>query len=281
MVVSPNAVKNSVAKSAVTSISGGLIGSSAKIKVVGTPRINFIGGGRLHTTGSGEYKEDSTNDSNASSGGQQISQDSSIADPIASQIMDIDKSDAQPVGQDYIDEIKGDDQKVVSFHCKLCDCRFNDPNAKEMHLKGRRHRLQYKKKVDPNLVVEVKPSLKHRNKISELKDRRFNYKRDIQYWNDWYGPNTGRYYDSRPIGHPMPPMPPPPHMAPLPPPGFPSGFMGSPIPPPYRRGSNSNSWDDIHIMQKHSEICPKERRIGRENSSLGLMCRASPQNGFR
>jgi hypothetical protein len=26
----------------------------------------------------------------------------------------------------------------------LCECKFNDPNAKEMHLKGRRHRLQYK-----------------------------------------------------------------------------------------------------------------------------------------
>lgn len=53
----------------------------------------------------------------------------------------------QPVGQDYIEEIKGEDGKVISFNCKLCDCRFNDPNAKEMHMKGRRHRLQYKKKV--------------------------------------------------------------------------------------------------------------------------------------
>lgn len=27
-----------------------------------------------------------------------------------------------------------------------------------MHMKGRRHRLSYKKKVDPSLVVELKPS---------------------------------------------------------------------------------------------------------------------------
>lgn len=33
---------------------------------------------------------------------------------------------------------------MIRFHCKLCECSFNDPNAKEMHLKGRRHRLQYK-----------------------------------------------------------------------------------------------------------------------------------------
>lgn len=55
--------------------------------------------------------------------------------------------EVQPVGQDYIEEIRGDDGKALSFNCKLCDCKFNDPNAKEMHMKGRRHRLQYKKKV--------------------------------------------------------------------------------------------------------------------------------------
>ena len=61
--------------------------------------------------------------------------------------------------------------KVVSFNCKLCECRFNDPNAKEMHMKGRRHRLQYKKKVNPELIVEVKPSLRQR-KLQEEKLRR-------------------------------------------------------------------------------------------------------------
>jgi zinc finger RNA-binding protein len=61
--------------------------------------------------------------------------------------------------------------KVISFNCKLCECRFNDPNAKEMHMKGRRHRLQYKKKVNPDLVVDVKPSLRQR-KMQEEKLRR-------------------------------------------------------------------------------------------------------------
>lgn len=40
-----------------------------------------------------------------------------------------------------------------------------------MHMKGRRHRLQYKKKVNPELVVEVKPSLRQR-KLQEEKLRR-------------------------------------------------------------------------------------------------------------
>ncbi|TMS19976.1 Zinc finger RNA-binding protein [Larimichthys crocea] len=67
------------------------------------------------------------------------------------------QGDIQPVGHDYVEEVRNDDGKVIRFHCKLCECSFNDPNAKDMHLKGRRHRLQYKKKVNPELPVEIKP----------------------------------------------------------------------------------------------------------------------------
>lgn len=38
-------------------------------------------------------------------------------------------------------------------------------------MKGRRHRLQYKKKVNPDLIVDVKPSLRQR-KMQEDKMRR-------------------------------------------------------------------------------------------------------------
>ena len=67
-----------------------------------------------------------------------------------------DEKVIQPVGFDYIEEIKNAEGKVTSFSCKLCECKFNDPNAKEMHMKGRRHRLQYKKKVNPDLVSILK-----------------------------------------------------------------------------------------------------------------------------
>ena len=56
----------------------------------------------------------------------------------------VDDKDVTPVGHEYIEEVKTEFGKVVSFHCKLCECKFNDPNAKLMHMKGRRHRLQYK-----------------------------------------------------------------------------------------------------------------------------------------
>lgn len=63
--------------------------------------------------------------------------------------------------------------------CKLCECRFNDPNAKEMHMKGRRHRLQYKKKVNPELVVEVKPSMRQRKGMDDNKQRRMHFREDF------------------------------------------------------------------------------------------------------
>lgn len=33
---------------------------------------------------------------------------------------------------------------MIRFRCKLCECSFNDRNARDMHLTGRRHRLQYR-----------------------------------------------------------------------------------------------------------------------------------------
>lgn len=79
----------------------------------------------------------------------------------------VDEKDIQPVGQEYIEENKSEDGKIISFNCKLCECRFNDPNAKDMHMKGRRHRFAYKKKVNPDLVVDMKPSLKQRKMLEE------------------------------------------------------------------------------------------------------------------
>lgn len=76
-----------------------------------------------------------------------------------------------PVGEDYIESEKDSAGKnfffvllyckhfsgrLIQYNCKLCDCKFSDPNAKEIHLKGRKHRMQYKLKVDPSLEVETK-----------------------------------------------------------------------------------------------------------------------------
>ncbi|XP_046400489.1 zinc finger RNA-binding protein isoform X2 [Ischnura elegans] len=208
------------------------------------PKINFVAGSQDKV----EIKEEPKSDS---------------------EMPKIEEKEIQPVGQDYIEEIKNDDGKVISFNCKLCECRFNDPNAKEMHMKGRRHRLQYKKKVNPDLIVDVKPSLRQR-KIQEDKLRRQQLREEFwrrreeerimeeeerMYWEErrryeeemeyfeWY-----RRYGRDPRGLP-PPMPRPFC------PGVPPMMF---FPQPLRRPDSS---DDRHVIARHAEIYPKEEEL--------------------
>ena len=48
------------------------------------------------------------------------------------------------IGEEYIEDVKSDVGKVIGYKCTLCDCRFNDVVARTAHVKGRRHRLNYK-----------------------------------------------------------------------------------------------------------------------------------------
>lgn len=43
-----------------------------------------------------------------------------------------------------LSQVRSDEGKVIRFRCRLCECNFNDRNARDMHLTGRRHRLQYR-----------------------------------------------------------------------------------------------------------------------------------------
>lgn len=169
--------------------------------------------------------------------------------------------DIKPVGEEYIEEMKDADGKIVTFNCKLCDCKFNDPNAKEMHTKGRRHRLQYKKKVQPDLVVDVKPTLRQRKMVEREKQRQqmqeefWNRRRDTDmddeermYWEkqrrfeeecggvgDLGQPWGGRNFAAR--------------RAPL------VGF------PMFNNGRRIESLDDRHVIARHAEIYPKEEEL--------------------
>ncbi|XP_032239404.2 zinc finger RNA-binding protein isoform X2 [Nematostella vectensis] len=248
------------------------------------PKINFIGGTKLTTTG--VVKAEASSASSTSSASDTATKDDSMDTSgegeskfdLAS-FTGIDKT--KIVGSDYLEEIKNDEGKVVNFHCKLCECKFNDPNAKDAHLAGRRHRLQYKKKVQPDLVVENKPSTRRLSKSQEDKLRRQweqeNYYRwrrgdggqwgdsDPRQWEDeegyrrmeeeqfWEEEQRRRYeaecFDWPARGGPHPPGP------------HPSAHLmdGPPaIPPPRPR---YDSPDDRMVMMKHGTIYPNEQEL--------------------
>uniref|UniRef100_A0A6B2EGK9 Zinc finger RNA-binding protein n=1 Tax=Phlebotomus kandelakii TaxID=1109342 RepID=A0A6B2EGK9_9DIPT len=219
-------------------------------------KVNFV------PAGAGEKEEGATGAAGAATGGTEGQEEEAT--------IHLPLDDVKPVGVEYIDEIKDDEGKILSFNCKLCECKFNDPNAKEMHMKGRRHRLQYKKKVQPDLVVDIKPSPR-RQKIAEAKAqraamqeeywsrrrmadadldddermyweerRRFEEEFDYMNWMQRGFPGVG------PRG---------PHMARGGPP------MGHPFFGGIMTGRRPESSDDRHVVARHAEIYPKEEEL--------------------
>lgn len=180
------------------------------------------------------------------------------------------EDDIKPVGNEYIEEIKGEDGKMIKFNCKLCECGFNDPNAKEMHMKGRRHRLQYKRKVQPDLIVDLKPTPRQK-RIAEAKAQRAAMQ--AEFWNRQRNlgddnNDDGMYWEERrrgfdnefenmpyniPWNRGFPPGRPAPPFIRAPMPFF--GMMG----PPGR--ARPESFDDRHVIAKHAEIYPKEEEL--------------------
>lgn len=45
---------------------------------------------------------------------------------------------------DLVSQVPSEEGKVIRFYCRLCQCSLNDPNARDTHVRGRRHQLQYK-----------------------------------------------------------------------------------------------------------------------------------------
>ncbi|XP_013929794.1 PREDICTED: LOW QUALITY PROTEIN: zinc finger RNA-binding protein-like, partial [Thamnophis sirtalis] len=254
-----------------------IVPTNIAVKKISTPKINFVGGNKLQTTGSkaDEMKavENIKTTPIATVQMQETKPDPS-AEPVTSTALAALQSEVQPVGHDYVEEVRNDEGKVIRFHCKLCECSFNDPNAKEMHLKGRRHRLQYKKKVNPDLQVEVKPSIRAR-KIQEEKMRKQMQKEEYwrrreeeerwrmemrRYEEDMYWrrmEDEQHHWDDRrriPDGG-YPHGPPGPLGLLGVRPGMPPQPQG---PAPLRRPDSS---DDRYVMTKHAAIYPTEEEL--------------------
>uniref|UniRef100_A0A672T570 Zinc finger RNA-binding protein n=1 Tax=Sinocyclocheilus grahami TaxID=75366 RepID=A0A672T570_SINGR len=252
--------------------------NSTSVKKVNTPKINFVGGNKLQTTAgkNEESKIEAAKTAQSAVSAQPPDPKNEMPDPLSPQsALAALQSDVQPVGHDYVEEVRNDEGKVIRFHCKLCECSFNDPNAKEMHLKGRRHRLQYKKKVNPELQVEVKPSIRAR-KIQEEKMRKQMQKEEYwrrreeeerwrmemrRYEEDMYWrrmEEEQHHWEERrrmPDGsYPQGPPGPPGLLGVRP--GMPIPQPQGPVPP--RRPDSS---DDRYVMTKHAAIYPSEDEL--------------------
>uniref|UniRef100_A0A671RXL3 Zinc finger RNA-binding protein n=1 Tax=Sinocyclocheilus anshuiensis TaxID=1608454 RepID=A0A671RXL3_9TELE len=252
--------------------------NSTSVKKVNTPKINFVGGNKLQTTAvkNEESKMEAAKTAQHAVSAQPPDPKNEMPDPLSPQsALAALQSDVQPVGHDYVEEVRNDEGKVIRFHCKLCECSFNDPNAKEMHLKGRRHRLQYKKKVNPELQVEVKPSIRAR-KIQEEKMRKQMQKEEYwrrreeeerwrmemrRYEEDMYWRRMEEEQHHWEERHRMPDGSYP--QGPPGPPGLLGVRPGMPIPQPQgpvppRRPDSS---DDRYVMTKHAAIYPSEDEL--------------------
>uniref|UniRef100_A0A915HJN9 DZF domain-containing protein n=1 Tax=Romanomermis culicivorax TaxID=13658 RepID=A0A915HJN9_ROMCU len=133
-----------------------------------------------------------------------------------------EEEESEPIGEDYI-EYKTDGNPT-GYRCKLCDCQFTDVMAKNCHLKGRRHKLQYKMKVDP--TYEVEPSKMQQRMLSKMFRMR-----------SPYPPMVGR---------------------------FPNFYGGYPQAPVYndRQPDNRSSNDEIYLCKAHEMCRATEDEIG-------------------
>ncbi|KJH43604.1 zinc finger, C2H2 type [Dictyocaulus viviparus] len=140
-------------------------------RVVGISTVNFVGGTKLSSTGGQlEAKKQQVLQAVGSVGTKVT--DDPAAHAIKGQTEELQaliaaEQNLKPVGEEFVEAQRDATGKLLQYLCKLCDCKFSDPNAKEIHLKGRRHRLQYKMKgshalVDPNLEVEIKHTANRR-----------------------------------------------------------------------------------------------------------------------
>ncbi|XP_054984655.1 zinc finger RNA-binding protein 2 isoform X2 [Sorex araneus] len=172
--------------------------------------------------------------------------------------------DSPPVGPEYVEEVCNDDGKVIRFHCKLCVCSFNDRNARDMHVRGRRHRLQYKKKVDPELPLALKPSNRARRLLEEkLKTQRQLTKRRLEGMRRWY--NEMRLYDACKRRMEQQSQTPE-EQATCSLPARPLPFAGSlgelaTKATAARHPRRPESHDDRHVMCKHAAIYPTEAEL--------------------
>ncbi|XP_070478678.1 zinc finger RNA-binding protein 2 isoform X2 [Equus przewalskii] len=179
--------------------------------------------------------------------------------------------DGQPVGPGYVEEVCDDEGKVTCFRCRLCECSFNDANARDLHLRGRRHRLQYKKKVNPDLPLALEPSSRVRRLLEERARRRKQLtRRRLEGLRRWHAEMRRqelcrRRLEEEPQAQDEHPGPSPPEQHP-PFRSRPGAPPDTPLLPGDARTSlqPAQRWessDDRHVLCKHAAIYPTEEEL--------------------
>lgn len=147
------------------------------VRVIGTPAINFVKGESLRTM-AGEVVEiknmektesneqnidneqdnvDTADDTTQNSTQNQTAVESTqsqtdeqiplLHEPIPDNIM---LSNNDPIGLEFIFEYRMQGSKATYYSCDLCDCKFSEKNAKEQHVRGKRHHKAYNKHIKNN-----------------------------------------------------------------------------------------------------------------------------------
>ncbi|KAK6731402.1 hypothetical protein RB195_007709 [Necator americanus] len=213
--------------------------NSAK-RVVGISTVSFVAGAKLSSTaGQLEAKKQQVMQAVGSAGAKPA--DDSTVQAIKGQTEELQaliaaEQNLKPVGEEFVEAQRDATGKLLQYLCKLCDCKFSDPNAKEIHLKGRRHRLQYKMKVDPNLEVEVKQA-------SNKRGAKYERGRGPMGVIPRGPPATGMVMQRGPFGPAAP--------------GIRGPWFGNgPI-----DGRRFETTDDRHVQAKHTSIYPDDEQL--------------------
>ncbi|KAI1285505.1 Zinc finger RNA-binding protein [Halotydeus destructor] len=243
--------------------------TAGRIKVLGTPVGLFLSGGRLRTT-EGESSADAQQASTQSNNSESFQSETCYpnilltsfnenlaqvedkietilpTEAVSTKVAAVELeliSDIPPVGEEYVEDVIKEGRPKY-YHCKLCACDFNDERAKSQHVRGKRHRLEYKKKVDPKLIVEGRQNMKPGKKEKQQPTKQ----------NRYFQPDVTREHVAPNYGHqPHPAMPPA-----LPHPPVSDGWSGqSNIGKPM----SEHTLDDMNLFKKHSDIIPTEEEL--------------------
>ncbi|XP_013360671.1 PREDICTED: zinc finger RNA-binding protein 2 isoform X2 [Chinchilla lanigera] len=169
---------------------------------------------------------------------------------------------AEPVGPEFVEEVCSDQGKVIRYRCKLCECNFNDRNAQDLHLRGRRHRLQYQRKVDPTLPLVTEPGrLQRLQEQQTRKHRQLMQQRLEETRQRW---RAGLSHQEAPCKNQKKEPQPQSKEQPLPCPAWalppPADRPGVPAARAQAKRRPETS-DDRHVMFKHAAIYPTEEEL--------------------